>query len=790
MKILIVSAYFPPHNAIGSIRVGNIASELRSLGNDIRVIAAEHADLETSLLYPVEERCVTHLEWTDPLVLARDLLKFKKSDGVVRISQSQNLYGLLKSLLLWPDRHMFWVSPAYNFGCALIKSWKPDIIIASSSPHSSLLVASKLSSKFKIPWVADLRDLMVDNHYNNIPRWRRYFDTKQEKRLLTSASAVISVSQPLVDIIRGKYAVRAETILTGVRNETSLKPLGDINNEKLSIIHAGTIYPKKRDPEPLFKALLLLKNEKHKVKVTFIGKVGSEIDYLINAYDLAEVVEVIPHVPHYQSIEYQAKSDVLLLLLWDVPQEVGVYTGKLFEYLGMRRPILSVGCLNGVAAELITSRGIGAALNSPIEIAEQLKHWIDEKRISGKIDSVPSIKLDGLYAFQQIKYLNKLLFEIRAQKKVKRKIIYFINALEVGGAERHLARLAPLMSKNFDVSIFLFRPAVAHVNSFTDGSVKLLIPKKMKFSLANELQNLVRLIKVMLQNKDAIFHFFLPESYLRAGLIGIVLGHRRMVMSRRSLNNYQQRHRILSKAERLFHRRMVKVLGNSMAVIEQLRAEGVEESKLSLIYNGVEALSNQPFSKASPKLVEKLGKTSGKVVMLCIANFFEYKGHLDLIRACSMVQSQVKNDWVLMLVGRDGGCKSNILREIRNLDLEDNIWIFEEQAELDPFYEIADIGILTSHQEGFSNSVLEKMSAGLPMIVTDVGGNPEAVIDHLNGFVVEPHKPCQIAAAASSLIDNPKLRKEYGLLSFERFSEFYTLQTCASRYEKLYDRID
>ena len=569
-----------------------------------------------------------------------------------------------------------------------------------------------------------------------------------------------------------------------------MEPLGNIDDEKLSIIYAGTIYPKKRDPKPLLEALLLLKNEKNKVKVTFIGRIGSEIDELIRAYDLADVVKVMPFVPHHVSLEYQAKADILLLLLWDVPEEAGVYTGKLFEYLSMRRPILSLGCVEGVAADLIVSRRLGYALNSPTEIAEQLRLWIHEKRLSGKIDSIPSNRLDGLYASQQIKHLNKLLHEFKGEKKVKRKIVYFINALEIGGAERHLVRLAPHMSKNFNVSIFLLRSKVAEVNSFPGEGVELLIPKTMKIAFLNEVQNLYRLIKITLQNKDAIFHFFLPESYLRAGFIGILLGHRRMIMSRRSLNNYQQTHRLLSIIERLFHLRMIKVLGNSMAVIEQLRTEGVEDSKLSLIYNGVEPFSIATPREASTALGKKLREASGKVVMLCVANFFEYKGHLDLIRGCSMMQSHVKNDWVLILVGRDGGHKSNILREIKELDLEDHIWIFEEQTELGPLYEIADIGILTSHQEGFSNGILEKMSAGLPMIVTGVGGNPEAVINNLNGLVVEPKKPCQIAAAASRFIEDATMREQYGLQSLKRFNEFYTIYKCSSNYKNLYDQID
>jgi glycosyltransferase involved in cell wall biosynthesis len=75
----------------------------------------------------------------------------------------------------------------------------------------------------------------------------------------------------------------------------------------------------------------------------------------------------------------------------------------------------------------------------------------------------------------------------------------------------------------------------------------------------------------------------------------------------------------------------------------------------------------------------------------------------------------------------------------------------------------SDIAILCSHQEGFWNVILEGMSAGLPLIVTDVGGNREAVVAGETGLIVPPHDPLRLAAAIIHLAQHPEVRQRFGI---------------------------
>lgn len=96
-------------------------------------------------------------------------------------------------------------------------------------------------------------------------------------------------------------------------------------------------------------------------------------------------------VPYEKALRLQQEADILLLLLWDDPRERGVFTGKIFEYAGAGRPVLSVGAEDGVAASLIRERNLGVSATTVDRIAAALTAWPDESEATGRV-SGPSIE--------------------------------------------------------------------------------------------------------------------------------------------------------------------------------------------------------------------------------------------------------------------------------------------------------------------------------------------------------------------------------------------------------------
>ena len=132
------------------------------------------------------------------------------------------------------------------------------------------------------------------------------------------------------------------------------------------------------------------------------------------------------------------------------------------------------------------------------------------------------------------------------------------------------------------------------------------------------------------------------------------------------------------------------------------------------------------------------------LTLVMVGNLIAYKGHGDLLVALGQAAPQLPPDWRLLIVGRDEGIASALQAQSVALGIDRNVLFLDTRNDVPDILNACDIGVLCSHQEGFSNAVLEGMAASLPMIVTDVGGNAEAVLDGECGIVV----PAERSAAS------------------------------------------
>ena len=118
-----------------------------------------------------------------------------------------------------------------------------------------------------------------------------------------------------------------------------------------------------------------------------------------------------------------------------------------------------------------------------------------------------------------------------------------------------------------------------------------------------------------------------------------------------------------------------------------------------------------------------------------------------------------------------------------------NIKFLGERSDVPALLAAADFGILSSHQEGFSNVILESMAAGLPMIVTNVGGNPEAVLDRQTGIVVPPHDPQALGQAIVELAHDGTLRRQLADGAVSRVRKEFSMESCVNAHERLYEQL-
>lgn len=376
---------------------------------------------------------------------------------------------------------------------------------------------------------------------------------------------------------------------------------------------------------------------------------------------------------------------------------------------------------------------------------------------------------------------------------MKPSILFVLGDLDIGGAERHLAQIAPALKRDgFRPAIYVLTHKGRLAHTLEAAGVDVVAPPLSAWTrrLPARLRRLLLLPLTgfalwRIMRRRQIVHFFLPAAYLIGGLVSLAAPAQIRVMSRRSLNDYQRRHPFAARLELWLHRRMTVILGNSRAVVEQLRAEGVPAEKLRLIYNGID-LSAFAALPARERVRGGLGLRPDALVLIAVANLIPYKGHADLLCALANARNGLGPEWRLLCVGRDTGIGDALKAQAEALEIDDRVLWLGEREDVPALLGAADIGILCSHQEGFSNSVLEGMAAGLPMIVTEVGGNAEAVVDGQTGLVVPAHDPDGLGRAICALAADPGRRAAFGFAGRRRVETLFSLDRCVAAYEEMY----
>lgn len=375
-----------------------------------------------------------------------------------------------------------------------------------------------------------------------------------------------------------------------------------------------------------------------------------------------------------------------------------------------------------------------------------------------------------------------------------RKILCVIGSLDIGGTERHLTQITPRLKQlGWEPVIYcISRRGVQAAETEKNGVKVIGAPweiaptQTVLGKFFRILASCVKLFCILLFHRPKIVHFFLPLAYLAGAPLALLAGSPVLVMSRRSLNNYQRQHPVLRRLEARLHGRMNAILGNSRAVVEQLVVmEHCDPKKVRLIYNGIDVIG---FNHTNVRdNIEPLGPSN--LTIIIVANLIPYKGHHDLIDALESIKTRLPTEWTLVCVGRDDGIRAELENHARQLNLASHIRFVGERTDVESLLNRADIGVICSHQEGFSNAILEGMAVGLPMVATDVGGNTEAIIDRESGLIVPPHDPARLGAAILELASNPAKRTEMGLAARKRIEENFSIDRCVSHYDDFYSEL-
>jgi glycosyltransferase involved in cell wall biosynthesis len=294
-----------------------------------------------------------------------------------------------KSIISYPDPMKGWIPFALKAICQEGRKEKFDAIVSTAHPVSCHVIAHRAKAMLKSPWVADFRDLWTQNAYYAHGRIRRTFEERLEKKTLEGADALVTISEPLAELLRGRYCPKPVHCITNGYDPEEFPARPAELTKTFTITYAGQLYRGKRDPSLLFEVVGELVREgvlaRADLRLRFYGPAEDWLSALVEHFGLKEVVEICGVVPRITALDRLRESQLLLLLRWSDPREEGIYTGKVFEYLALRRPILALGGPPGVVLELLAETNAGIHVTSRAGLRQFLVEAYDQFRRSGRV---------------------------------------------------------------------------------------------------------------------------------------------------------------------------------------------------------------------------------------------------------------------------------------------------------------------------------------------------------------------------------------------------------------------
>lgn len=330
------------------------------------------------------------------------------------ITSEKSSYRLLSwiykkgAAIIYPDADKGWRPFAVKAGSVLLQNEDICATISSSSPVTSHLIAKELKVKYKIPWVADFRDLWSQNHGYPYGPVRKFFDRRLELKTLLPADALVTVSPLWAEKLRALHKGKTTyTITNGFDPDKMSKGRIDLT-PKFTITYTGRVlYTGKQDFSKLFAALQDLITARtinpKDAEVRFYNPENELLARGIEEYELSAVAKQYGTVPREISFEKQRESQLLLLLNWEDQRERGWYPLKIFEYLAAQRPILSIGGSgDDVVKDLLDETKAGIYCKTVEDIKEVLSKLYSEYKRKGKISYNGDTEKINKYSYREM----------------------------------------------------------------------------------------------------------------------------------------------------------------------------------------------------------------------------------------------------------------------------------------------------------------------------------------------------------------------------------------------------
>ena len=375
-KVLIITYYWIPSGGAGVQRWVKFTKYLREFGWEPIIYTPENPEFP-SIDHSFEKDIQADIQliktpiW-EPYNIYRNL-SGKKNEKINAGFISENKkQGWKDKLSIWirgnfliPDPRRFWIKPSVRFLTNYLQKNDIDTVITTGPPHSMHMIGLGLKKNFpNLKWVADFRDPWTNIDFYkelNLSWISDRIHHRFEKMVIQQADSIVVVSNGMKDEYELLNPKRIQVISNGY-DESDVKQAEPDLDKKFTISHIGTLNVA-RNPKIVWKVLseICIENLEFKsdLLIQLVGKVDYSVLEDIKHSNLSDNLNKIDYLSHHEAIVKQQSSQVLLLLINNSGNAKGILTGKFYEYLAAKRPILAVGPTDGDAADVLKDTGTG-----------------------------------------------------------------------------------------------------------------------------------------------------------------------------------------------------------------------------------------------------------------------------------------------------------------------------------------------------------------------------------------------------------------------------------------------
>ena len=370
-------------------------------------------------------------------------------------------------------------------------------------------------------------------------------------------------------------------------------------------------------------------------------------------------------------------------------------------------------------------------------------------------------------------------------------ILYLIDEIVMqGGTEKSLYKLVEgLAEKGVRVTVFALEDG-PYAEVFRESSLitykcfkcpRIYNPAMLK--VAFDIISYIRREKVDL----------VQTIHTASDLIGPIIGklagwYIPIVSSRRDLGfTKKDRHIFFQK---IINKLVTRILVNSESVKRSVvNRESYPGDWIDIIYNGIDLAPYKDIDRTYKRkeYLDKYQLSDDVIIVGAVGNLNKVKGHQYLVDAVADVS--IKYEKVVLMIAGEGPERESLLAQAREKEIEQNLILLGNIDDVPGFLSILDIYVHPSLLEGFSNAILEAKASKVPIIATNVGGNPEMVRDGVDGLLVNPNDKKQISNGILSILSNDIIREKFILRGYQCVQERFVFNSMLSLYIKYYDRI-